>query len=76
MLNMASAQNIHVRLSLYLLSTCGLNDGKQIQIDAAIHDFTKALDKVSHRHLCTKLHHYGICGPTLDWIKDFLSNSK
>ena len=51
---------------------CGLNEGKQI--DAIILDFTKAFDKVSHKHLCTKLHHYGIRGPTLDWIKDFLSN--
>ena len=50
----------------------GLNDGKQT--DAIILDFTKAFDKVSHKHLCTKLHYYGIRGPILDWIKDFISN--
>ena len=33
----------------------GLNDGKQM--DAIILDFTKAFDKVSHKHLCTKLHY-------------------
>ena len=50
----------------------GLNDGKQT--DAIILDFTKAFDKVSHKHLCTKLLYYGIRGPILDWIKDFISN--
>ena len=35
---------------------------------------TKAFEKVSHKHLCTKLHYYGIRGPILDWIKDFISN--
>ena len=50
----------------------GLIDGKQT--DAIILDFTKAFDKVLHKHLCTKLHYYGICGPLLDWIKDFISN--
>ena len=50
----------------------GLNDGKQT--DTIILDFTKAFDKVSHKHLCTKLHYYGIRDPILDWIKDFISN--
>ena len=49
-----------------------LNDGKQT--DAIILDFTKAFDKVSYKHLCTKLRYYGTRGPTLDWINDFLSN--
>ena len=30
--------------------------------------------KVSHRHLLLKLEHYGIRGPTLSWIGDFLAN--
>ena len=50
----------------------GLIDGKQT--DAIILDFTKAFDKILHKHLCTKLHYYGIRGPILDWIKDFISN--
>jgi len=50
----------------------GLNDGKQI--DAVALDFTKAFDRVSHKHLFVKLSHYGICGSTLSWIQDFLTN--
>ena len=48
-------------------------DAKQ-QIDAAILDFSKAFDKVPHTRLLNKLHHYGIRGPQLHWIKAFLSN--
>ena len=37
-------------------------------------DFSKAFDKVSHKKLCYKLSLYGIRGPILGWIEDFLSN--
>ena len=37
-------------------------------------DFSKAFDKVSHRHLALKLKYYGIDGKLLDWINSFLSN--
>ena len=37
-------------------------------------DFSKAFDKVSHRHLLLKLEHHGVRGPTLSWIGDFLTN--
>ena len=50
----------------------GLRDKQQI--DAVILDFSKAFDKVSHRHLLLKLEHYGVRGPTLSWIGDFLTN--
>ena len=43
------------------------------QIDTMALDFTKAFDEVSHRRLCIKLDYYGIRGPTLDWIRNFLS---
>ena len=36
-------------------------------------DFSKAFNKVSHQHLYQKLHHYGIRGDTLAWLKDFLA---
>ena len=36
-------------------------------------DFSKAFDKVSHQKLLLKLHHYGIRGPSLNWIQAFLS---
>ena len=48
-----------------------LNNNKQT--DAILLDFSKAFDKVSHQHLYHKLHHYGIRGNTLEWLKDFLT---
>ena len=48
--------------------------GKQIYL--ILLDFSKAFDKVAHEKLIQKLHHYGIRGDTLKWIKDFLKNRK
>ena len=48
-------------------------DNKQ-QIDAVTLDFSKAFDKVPHHRLAMKLHHYGVRGNTLMWIKSFLAN--
>jgi hypothetical protein len=45
------------------------------QIDAILLDFSKAFDKVSHERLAAKLHHYGVRGPTLNWIKSFLADA-
>lgn len=39
-------------------------------------DFRKAFDTVPHRRLLNKLSAYGIKGPVLNWIKDFLLNRK
>jgi hypothetical protein len=36
-------------------------------------DFSKAFDKVSHERFAAKPHHYGVRGPTLNWIKSFLA---
>jgi hypothetical protein len=44
------------------------------QTDTILLDFSKAFDKVPHRRLLLKLHHYGIRGRTLDWIKAFLDH--
>ncbi|KAI8514938.1 hypothetical protein Bbelb_075290 [Branchiostoma belcheri] len=44
------------------------------QVDLAILDFTKAFDKVPHGRLILKLEYYGIQGPTLNWLKAFLTN--
>ena len=44
------------------------------QCDVLLLDFCKAFDKVPHSQLFHKLHHYGICGPLLLWLKSFLSN--
>jgi len=38
--------------------------------------FSKAFEKVSHQNLYQKLHHYGIQGDTLAWLKDFLTGSR
>jgi len=35
-------------------------------------DFEKALDKVPHRRLISKLHSYGINDNIITWIQDFL----
>ena len=48
----------------------GLNNHQQI--DAILLDFSKAFDKVAHEGLARKLHHFGIRGRTLEWIKSFL----
>ena len=39
-------------------------------------DFAKALNKVPHLRLLSKLTSYGITGNTKNWIKSFLSNRK
>ena len=46
------------------------------QTDAILLDFSKAFDKVLHQHLYHKLHHYGIQGNTLEWLKDFLTGRR
>jgi hypothetical protein len=46
------------------------------QVDVVLLDFSKAFDKVSHKHLLHKLEYYGIKGKTLGWIEAFLSERK
>jgi len=46
------------------------------QTDVIFLDFSKAFDRVSHQHLYQKLHHYGIKGGLLEWLKHFLFNSQ
>ena len=36
-------------------------------------DFSKAFDVVSHTKLFARLHSYGVRGPVLQWIQNFLS---
>ena len=61
------------QLLLTLHDITQIYDKKQ-QIDVAILDFSKAFDTVPHERLLHKLHHYGIEGTTLSWIKAFLTN--
>ena len=44
------------------------------QTDMGILDFSKAFDKVSHKHLLYKLQWYGADPLTHAWIADFLRN--
>ena len=37
-------------------------------------DFSKAFDMVEHKILLKKLHHYGIRGATLEWLRTYLMN--
>ena len=48
--------------------------GKQTNL--IVLDFSKAFDKVAHEKLLLKLHHCGIRGEILNWIKDLLDNRK
>ena len=43
-----------------------------VPIDEVFLDFSKAFDKVSHKHLIYKLYHMGIEGNVLRWLSNFL----
>ncbi|XP_072048705.1 uncharacterized protein [Amphiura filiformis] len=49
----------------------GLRDKEQV--DAILLDFSKAFDRDPHERLLLKLHHVGVRGHLLSWIRDFLS---
>ena len=46
------------------------------QSDVLVLDFNKAFDTVPHRKLLSKLEAYGIHGPILHWIENFLMQRK
>jgi len=45
---------------------------RNLQVDSAVLDFSKAFDKVSHSRLIYKLSYYGIWGNILHWFQCFL----
>ena len=47
-----------------------------IPVDEIFLDFSKAFDKVSHKHLLNKLYYMGIDGKALQWIFNFLVGRK
>ena len=49
-----------------------LNEG--YDVDVIYTDFSKAFDIVSHKKLKIKLQLYGITGPVLNWVLDFLND--
>ena len=46
---------------------------KKCQVDIAILDFSKAFDTVPHQKLLHKLRNFGINGPLLSWLQNFLT---
>ena len=47
---------------------------KIVQTDAILLDFSKAFDRVEHKHLLKKLDAIGATGTTLGWISPFLAD--
>ena len=47
---------------------------KNVQTDAILLDFSKAFDRVAHKHLLKKLEAIGVTGTTLGWISSFLTD--
>ena len=45
-----------------------------VQTDAILLDFSKAVDRVAHKHLLKKLEAIGVTGTTLGWILSFLAD--
>ena len=57
-----------------LMEDLSRNAIKGQHTDLILSDFSKAFDKVSQEKLLLKLHHCGVRGQVLHWIKAFLSN--
>ena len=47
---------------------------KNVQTDDILLDFSKAFDRVAHKHLLKKLEAIGVTGTTLGWISSFLTD--
>ena len=47
---------------------------EKLQVDAAVLDFSKAFNKITHYRLLYKLDYYGIRGNLLTWLDSFLSD--
>ena len=46
------------------------------QVDVVYLDLPKALDRVPHARLISKVRSYGVNGKLLQWFEDFLSNRR
>ena len=56
--------------------TKSLDDGYDVYVDIVYLDFCKTFDCVPHQCILFRLKAYGISGNVLNWIMDFLSNSR
>ena len=61
---------------LEVIDSCYGNLDQNTKIIGIYFDLQKAFDTVDHDILLHKLHHYGIRGMMLDWIKNYLHNRK
>ena len=65
---MGFASNVLVKHTIHdFISSLEAGD----QLDAIVLD---AFNRVPHKRLCMKLEHYGIRGPALLWLENFLSD--
>ena len=55
------------------LSDWTLNIENGLRQAVAYFEFAKAFDSLYHNKLLAKMKPYGICGPLLEWIGDFLT---
>ena len=46
---------------------------QHFQVDILLLDFSKGFDTVPHKRLLSKLSYYGINGPLLEWISNWLT---
>ena len=59
-----------------MLDDCTKAYNDNYKVDTIYLDIKKEFDTVPHKRLLLKLKGYGIDGPVLDWIKDFLKGRK
>lgn len=64
-------RNTFLALNIFSYDVFSAIDNKLCVLSLFI-DFAKAFDTVNHNILISKLHHYGIRGPILSWLKDYL----
>ena len=73
--NMASEKKRSCDTQLIMLfQDLARNTSAGKQTDLILLDFSKAFDKANHSKFIWKLHHYGIRGNALSWIRAFLGN--
>ena len=73
-MNMVSEINFHNYTAKNTTTDWASTLCNKCQTDIIFLDFNKALDKISHKFILSKLHYYGIRNHTLSWIGAFLSN--
>ena len=63
--------NVNQLVEIYNTIISSLDKGKDVRFISC--DISKAIDKVWHKGLLSKLKTYGICGYILGWIENYLN---